>query len=346
MAITIEQIFNTIRDNSSAMYAERVPALTKSNFSEVGKAITVNDLTMNEFITGMVNKIALQNVVSKLFNNPLSRLKSTGVPLGNSIEEVFINPATDTGWQDDGALLLKTTKPDGKVCYYSMNRKGRYPVSINEVQFRRAFTSEQTFMSFYDSIVVSMYSGDNIDEFILMKQTVASAIDNGAVTIIPSDITQAKTLMKAISSYSKDFAFPSTAYAGYNLVNKLNAESEEKPCVTFCPQDRQALLIRADVQTEIDYEVLATMFHMEVAKLEAITVLVDTIPSTKYDVYALLCDIDTLQFRDADEMPKVQSMYNGSNLTWNFFLHHWEYMFFSMFGNAVAFGKEILTPGK
>lgn len=338
MSLTAYDILGTIRDNADAIYIERVPEATRANLNQVGEAITSDGNIMNSFVTALINKIALSNVKSKLFNNPLSRLKQTnGRPMGNTIEEIFINPATDAGYDTDGTKLLKTTKPDGKVCYYGLNRQSSYPISIGENELQRAFTSEQEFMSMYDGIVTSMLSGDQIDEFMLTKGLLAKAIDTGSITVLDADLAQPKVLAKSISNVSKTFAFPSTVYAGYNKVNADAITAGEKACITFCDTNRQCLLIRADAQTEIDYEVLATMFHIEVAKLEAMTILVDEFPSDNYDVYAVLCDIDAIQVRDMTF--KTTSQYIGSSLMWNFWLHHWQYLFVSMFGNMVAFGK-------
>ena len=332
-------ILNTIRDNLATTYAERVPKATADNIAEVGKAITSDDITTNAFVNALINKVALSNVRSKMFRNPLEILKGTNIPMGANIEEIFINPSVSTGYSEDGAHLLKTTKPDGKVCYYGMSRQDRYPITINEDMLNRAFHSEQEFMSMYNAIVTSMYSGDQIDEFLLAKKVIGKSIDNGAMLVVDVDVTKPKEVSKSISNISKSFQFPTTSYCGYNLVNKDKiTANNEKGCITFCPADNQCLMIRADMQTEIDYEVLATMFHMEVAKLEAITVLVDDIPSEKYDCYAVLCDREAVQMRDV--VFKTTSNYNGSNLEWNFWLHHWEFIFLSMFGNACAFGKK------
>lgn len=335
MALTATQIINTILDNASSLYISRVPTATRGNLVEVGKSITSNANIMNEFVTALVDKVALSNVMSRMYSNPLARLKQTnGRPMGNTIEEIFINPATDAGYDYDGTKLLKTTKPDGKVCYYGLNRKSSYPITIAENELMRAFTSEQEFMSMYDGIVNSMLSGDQIDEFMLTKGVIGQAIDSGSVLVLSSDLTAPKVLAKSISNMSKEFAFPNTVYAGYNRINCC-----ETPCVTFCDTSRQCLIVRADAQTEIDFEVLATMFHMEVAKLEAITILVDKIPSANYDVHAILLDMDAIQVRDMTF--KTTSQYIGSSLMWNFWLHHWQYLFVSMFGNVVAFGKAL-----
>jgi hypothetical protein len=340
MPLTATQIINTILDNASSLYISRVPSATRSNLADVGKTITSNANIMNEFVTALVDKVALSHVMSRMFNNPLARLKQTnGRPMGNTIEEIFINPATDAGYDYDGTKLLKTTKPDGKVCYYGLNRKSSYPITIAENELMRAFSSEQEFMSMYDGIVNSMLSGDQIDEFMLTKGVIGQAIDSGSVVVLQSDLAQPKILAKSISNMSKEFAFPNTVYAGYNRINASSMQSGEKPCVTFCDKSRQCLIVRADAQTEIDFEVLATMFHMEVAKLEAITILVDKIPSELYDIHAILLDIDAIQVRDMTF--KTTSQYIGSSLMWNFWLHHWQYLFVSMFGNVVAFGKAL-----
>lgn len=335
MALTPQEILNAIRDNATELYAERVPEATDENLAQVGQAITAEENIMNEFVTSLVNKVALTNIRSKFYKNPLAILKSAGVPLGNTIEELFVNPATDTGYDNDQKKLLKTTKPDGKTAYYGLNRKAQYPVTINEAELSRAFTNALAFMSFYNAIVVSLYSGDNIDEFMLMKKVVAKAVDTGAIQTVACKMSEPKNIAKAISNISKKFTFPSTNFAGYNLVNADAIEGEtDTKCVTFCPLDRQVLLLRSDVETEISYEVLATMFHLELAEIKAMTILVDDFP-TDTDVLAVLCDVDCLQFRDM--MFKMTSQYIGNTLEWNFWLNHWQFLFLSMFGNAVAF---------
>lgn len=337
MGVSAIEILETIRDNASDLYIERIPSATTDNLHQVGQAISSDTNLMNEFIQTLVNKIAFSNIKSKMYKNPLERLKGVGVPFGGVIEEIFVNPATDVGFQKDGTYLLRTTTPDGKTAYYGQNRQSCYPLSISEAQLNRAFTSEQEFMSFYNTIVSALYSGDNIDEFMLTKKMLGLAIDNGAVTFLESDLAQPKELAKALSNMSKMFAFNSTQFNGYNKVNASAIASGEKPCQTFCPTENQCLLVRVDAQTEIDYEVLATMFNMEVAKLEAMTILVDEFPSQKYDIYAMLVDKESIQIRDTVYRTEVEFI--KSNLTWNLWLHHWQFIFLSMFGNAVVFGK-------
>lgn len=338
MALTPSLILGTILDESTDLYKSRVPEYTKNNLKQVGDAITSDKNIMNEYISSLINKIALSNVKSKMYNNPLARLKqSASVPYGRTIEEIYVNPAVDQGFDTDGTKLLKQTKPDGKTCYYGLNRQSTYAVTITRAQLQQAFSSEQSFMSLYNQILSSMYSGDQIDEFMLTKAVVAKAIDETAVQIVKTDLAYPKDMQKAISNMSKQFTFPSTEFAGYNLVNIDDIANGETPCITFCDPSKQALLIRADAQTEINYEVLATLFHVDIVQLEAMTILVDQFPCDNFDIYAVLCDVDAIQIRDSVFETDDQRL--GNALSWNFWLHHWQFLFVSMFGNMVAFGK-------
>ena len=53
------EILNTIRDNASQAYQDRVPEATRSNLEEVGEAITDlnNAVVYNEFVNTLANMI-------------------------------------------------------------------------------------------------------------------------------------------------------------------------------------------------------------------------------------------------------------------------------------------------
>ena len=332
MAVTVTDLLGTIRDNASDLYISRVPEYNKSNLGQIGDAITEDKNIMNEFINALVNKIAFSNIVNKTYKNPLSILKGTEIPYGNSIEEIYINPAVDSGYSTDGNTLLTTVKPDGKVCYYALNRKSKYEFSVNMVQLQRAFTNEQNFMEFYNKVVIALYSGDEMDEFILCKNVVGKTIDKGSTKIVNVSLASPKEFAKAISNCSKNFTFPSKTFNGYNATLK----GSEKPCITWCDTVNQCLLITAEAQTSIDYDLLATFFNIPTDTLERMTILVDEIPSETATIHAVLCDKATIQMRD--NVFKTDTFYNGGTMETKLFLHHWETIYFSMFGNAVAFG--------
>lgn len=340
MSLTTMDILNTILDEASELYQSRILPYNGDNLAQIGKAIMEDKNIKNEYIDALINKIALSNIVSKLYSNPLAKLKGAGVPLGQTIEEIFINPAVDHGYSKEGTLLLQSNPADGKVCYYTLNRKSTYPVTIYDADLIKGFTSEQEYMSLYNKVVASLYSGDNIDEFLLTKGLFGKTIDAGAMQIVEADSAQPKELIKNIQKFSDWFTFANTEYNGYNLVNETKSSSNptgETPCITFCPTENQVLLLRSDMKTEINFEVLATIFNMDVVALKQMTIIIDSFPSDNYDIYAVLCDQDAIQVRD--QIVQMESQRIGNAMATNYWLHHQQFLFLSMFGNAVAFGK-------
>ena len=104
---TMLQTLNTIRAQASTDYQARVPVATRTNLATIGNVILSYTPIANEFLDVMVNKIAMTLVSSKTIANPLSALKSGSIPLGNDIEDLFVNPAT--GETFDGESTVVTT---------------------------------------------------------------------------------------------------------------------------------------------------------------------------------------------------------------------------------------------
>lgn len=345
---TAIEILATIRDNSTLDYQTRVSAATRDNLASVGQAITSDKNIMNEFMEALINKVALSSVKSRMYTNPLAKLKTgIGKPMGNTIEEIFINPTIDAGYSTDGTLLLKTSKPDGKVCYQGLNRQSTYPTTINKKEIVRAFTSERQFNTWYEGVINALYSGDAIDEFNLTKGMFAKNIDGKNMKLIECDLSDPKEVAKSMSNMSDYFTFANTEFNGYNLVNASKITAGEKKCVTFCETQNQVLLIRADVQTEVNYEVLASFFNMELATVKAMSIKVDYFPTEafeddathKFDTYAILADVEAINV--IDDVFETESLYIPSSMQYNVWLQHWQWLYLSLFGNCVAFGKTV-----
>ena len=66
---------NAIRSAASPSYQDLVPLATASNLQDVGNPILQYAAVRNEFLTLLVNKIALPIVRSRMFRNPLAMLR-------------------------------------------------------------------------------------------------------------------------------------------------------------------------------------------------------------------------------------------------------------------------------
>jgi hypothetical protein len=253
MAYQITAILDTIRENASDDYSLRVPAATQTNLTTVGEAITAYTATANEFVSSLINRIAMVIVHNKVAKNPLAILKKGGVPLGTDIEEIYTNPAKAATYDISSTDLLANKLPDVKAMFYRINRQDKYPVTVTRQNLKKAFTSEAAMAQFIDSIVSSLYSGDNYDEFILMKNLIATAYSAGhlnKVTIFDENSTTdtdediAKALVKNIKTYSNLFQFPSEKFTKYNAVKTADTNA----LITWTPLEDQILVLDAECQ--------------------------------------------------------------------------------------------------
>lgn len=331
----MQNVLNTILANGSADYQARVPQATKDNLSAVGTAIMSFKATENEFLNALVNKVAMTIVHTKTFKNPLSILKKGGVPLGKNIEEIFTNPATGEVFDPTGATLLNRNIPDVKAIYHTMNRQGKYKVTVSKSMLIQAFASYEALEKLLNNIVNSIYSGDNLEEFILMKELVATGIEGGKIKSIEVDeivdTTTAKSFVKAIKTVGQDMAFPSSKYNCYAEINE-----GETPVVTWTPLENQILILRNDISVEVDVELLAKAFNVSYTDLKQRTLIVDNF-GTDTDTYAVLCD--EALFQVYDNLQQMENFHNGEGLYDNFIYHHWQTYSLSLFANAMSFKK-------
>ena len=328
-------VLNAILDGASADYQARVPLATQNNISEIGSAIMSYQATENEFLSALVNKIAMVIVRNKTFSNPLAVLKKGGIPLGRNIEEIYTNPAKGTTFDPTGSKLLNREIPDTKAIYHSMNRQGQYKATVSKSQLIHAFTSYQALEQLLNSIVNSIYSGDNLDEFMLMKELFASAITGGKLKTVDvanvNDTDSAKAFVKAIKTVGQAMEFPSDNFNSYYDINK---EKDANPVITWTPLANQVLILRNDISVDVDVELLAKAFNVSYTDLKQRTLIVDTFGSAT-NCGAILCDEAFVQVYD--NLQQMESFHNGEGLYYNFIYHHWQTYSLSLFANAMAF---------
>ena len=336
----IVNIVNTILANGSTEYVSRVPVATRTNIDQVANPILSYQSIQNEFLNAIVNKIAFTIVQTKIWNNPLAILKKGLKPLGLDIENMYTNPAADASYSESGASLLSVVKPDVKVEYFRLNRQGQYIATIYRNQLRQAFTSWENLGKMIDSITNSLYSGDFIDEFILMKNTISNAVleqkmITASITAVTDEAT-AKTMVIAIKNVSSGMTYPGTAYNAY-----IKAGGTGNAVTTWTPKENQILMIRSDILNYIDVHVLAAAFNMEYAQFMGRIVEVDNFGSMT-SINAVLMDEGCLQVWD--DMSEMTEFWNAKGLYTNYFWNHWQTYAFSLLANAVAFVTDANAP--
>lgn len=328
-------MLNTIRSEMGEDYQASVPEATPYNLQAVGQPIIQYQNFGNQFLGALINRIAFSRVRNMVFENPLKELKKGSIPFGVDIEEIYSNPAIPRAYNDANSQnLFSVNKPDTKAAFFRMTRQDQTPVTISKPQLKLAFTSYNELESLLNSIINTLYSGDNIKEFMLSKALFTNAIGSDFITKIPvtqvTDESTTKALIKKVKEVSTLFKFPTDKYNKYSSLDGATG----KPVVTWTPIEKQLILIDASMEATIDVDVLAAAFNIsKVEFIPRMIVIDDLLQAT--NCYMLLFDEAFTQIWD--NYYEMTEFWNAKTLTWNYYLNHWQTFQWSPFVNCVAF---------
>ena len=337
-------MMNYIRQNSSRLYQDVVPEATEDNIQTLGN-ILLDDAyqpQLNEFINVLINRIALTMIRNASFTNPLAKFKKGSIPLGTDIQDIITNPAEAEPYEYSNTAmekLLTITDPDTHVAYYRRNRKDLYTKTITREGLQGAFVSRDKFYNYISSIIQSLYNGNYISEFNYTKDLVKSAYDNNKVIVEtvskPVDEATGKAFVKKVRELFNLIMFPSTNFNAYTKFSGAKGT-----ITTWTTKDRIALLIRADVMSSIDVDVLSAAFNMSRADFLGAVTIVDNFGDDK--ILGVMCDESWLQIYD--NIFRFDEFYNARVMAWNEYLHAWGTFAISPFANSVLFATEESVP--
>lgn len=320
-------LLNAIRNESSDAYKERIPTATQDNISQVGSAILNYNTARNEFVNALLDRVAKTVIKNKLFENPLKEFKKGTMEFGKDIEEIFVDLIKSQSYDMDKAEseVFKKNIPDIKTIFHRVNRQDMYKTTVSNEQLKTAFLSQEGLSSLVDKIVQAIYTSDNFDEFLLMKNLIKQYGIEGKFNMVAVnpvvDESTAKMALTKIKEVSNNLTFMSKEfnYAGVT---------------THTPKEDQIVLINTKFDALIDVEVLASAFNMDKADFIGRRILVDDFGGLNNVLCAV---VDKDWFMVYDKEIKSDEIYNPQGLYYNYFLHHWQVLSTSQFSNAVLF---------
>ena len=344
---------NAIRETAienGSLYGRQIDLITPSSDISVLSAPLFNDDNlMNEFMNVLIKKIVYTKIVDfKLFNNPLKFLEGEQMPLGAIGEEIFINPAEGREFNvDDFAGLLAKYEADVKVQYPYVNSDKQYCVTITREKLRTAFTSWSNLEEFVDGLTQSLYNGAYIDRYNFTKGLITNAYLQNAVQIEqitnPSTEAQAKAFITKARELYLNMQEPTSDYNAWNKVGGYG-----RAVLTWSDPEDLVFLIRNDLASYIDVNVLASAFNIDKASLLGrIKYVKDfSVRDKKGNVIMdgskiLGIMADKKWFRIKNQETKTDEFYNANNRTWNVYLNDVNMYQFSLFCNAYVFATEL-----
>ena len=278
-------------------------------------------------------------VNTKTFNSPLAQLEGDKMPLGQFIEDVYVNPVKGRGFDvNDFAGLLQKYEAQVATQYLGVNSDIQYPVTITREKIRNAFTTWSNLEAFVTGIINALYNGAYITRYNQTKGLPLAAFKAGAikyeVITNPTNEATAKSLIRKMRADYSKMQIPTTAF---NAWQDVKGEGAFALKTWSDPQDI-VVLISADVEALVDVEVLAAAFNMSKADFLGRVIVVDDFSMIK----AVICDRSWFKIKTQDFA--MDEFYNANNRTWQYYLNDVRMVNYSLFANAKVYTTSEPTP--
>ena len=331
------KVLNTIRDNASQAYQDRVPEATRNNLEEVGEAITDlnNAVVYNEFVDTLANMIYAPMLIKKSWYNPLGKFKKGKKTFGDTVEEIYNNFIKAQTFDQTGSGLLTRHLPDTKVVFHRMNRQDSYVLTDSPESLAKAFKSYEGLGEYLENLFTTIRNSAELDEYILMRELFAEAYNNNAMVVVSvanpqASEANAKAFIKAVKTVSGDMSFANSNNNAY-----LTAQStDDKPIITFSRKDEQILIVDNPTDVTCNIDVLASAFNKSVVEFnDTQKEVIDAFPIKGM----IACLVDRNFFQVYDDLFTFREFENGLGLYRNHILHVWQTIGYSILCNAVAF---------
>lgn len=343
-------IINVIRQNASMAYQQSVPSVTtEQDIPVVGEHICGTPANANEFVNALLNRIALVQIKSSLFNNPYKELKKGYLEYGETVEEVFVEMAKAREFSVEKAESreFKRTLPDVRSAFHLINWRVQYPISVEMEELRQAFLSADGVTNLITNIINSTYRGAEYDEYLLFKYLIIKAVSHGKMYPVSYDASDIHNAAEAFRGYSNELEFVKTQY------NVAGVHTET-------PKSDQYIFMDSHYNAKFDVGVLASAFNMEKADFMGRLKLIDsftTFDNERFDIIrqnstqieevtsaelALMANVkavvvDKEWFQVYDNLMLMSDTRVSSGLYWNYNLNVWKTISSSPFSNAIVY---------
>ena len=349
----LQNSLNKIREISSEIYHQYVPVIEdNTDIGTFASPILNVPEVQNEFVAALINRIVYTQVITKSFNSPLRGLEGAVMPLGYAGQEIYVNPGKATQYNvNDTAGLLQIYESDVKVQYLVKNMDLQYKVSVVRTKLKEAFVSWEALDQFISGLSQSLYNGMYIDEYRYTKALVSSAYANNGVIVetVSTSPTASEAAAKAFITkareYFLNFQTPSTQYNSWAKVGGAG-----RPVTTWSNPEDIVMIIRNDIRSYLDVNVMAAAFNIDSATLLGNIYLVDNFDvysdeGTKvFDgsaIYGMLADRNWFKIKPVDQF--MEEFYNPNNRMRTFFLNNIKMYEYSLFANGVIFASSEAT---
>ena len=332
-----QTLINAIRNSTDFQDITQVYDGSVASLQQFGHAVTSTQKRMNVFVNELIDRIGKVVISQADLKNPLKRFKSGTMLHGRSVQEIHADliKAQSFNPEDAAETVFRRNPPNVRVYYHDTWRKELYKQTIEEDEIRHAFTNEGSFNSFLTGIFNAVYNSNEVDEYLWTKATLENYVAKGFATTVevvpPSDEASGKEFIKQTRASAKKLTLPQGS-------RRYNASGVH----TRTPKERLWVMITADLDAQLDVDVLAKAFNMEKTIIEQRKIVVESFGVEGLE--AVLFDENIFQIND--KVFDMNSIHNPQGRYWNYNLHVHQMYSMSKFNNIIAFMSDNIPPIK
>jgi hypothetical protein len=338
-------ILNAIRSDARYDYQNMVPEATKANIQETISGIMSDNITRNEFMSALINRIGSIIVRDISWKNPLAVFKQGMMSFGDTIEEVHLDFIKPTIYEEHRDYLERDVfgqaPPPAKSAFHTLNRKEKFKITVNRDVIRRAFLSDNGLSEMVSQIMSVAASSDEWSEFLYMTRLLKTFDDSfGFFRMQIADLNQFEvnkdkvdTALKALRVAANKMMYPTPAF------NSAGVHSFARP-------EDLVLIATPEFKANVDVTSLAAAFNRSDAEAPSHIITVPGEVMGMDDTSAILTSKQFFVIKDL--LLENRNISNPEGLYDNYWLHHWSILSASPFTPAIAFGTKpntiVVTP--
>lgn len=338
-------ILNAIRSDARYDYQTMVPEATKANIQETIAGIMSDNITRNEFMSALINRIGSVVVRHLAWNNPLAVFKQGMMNFGDTIEEVHMDYIKPTIYEEQRDYLERDVfgqaPPPVKSAFHTINRKEKFKITFNRDVLRRAFLSDNGLSEMLSQTMAVAASSDQWSEFLYMTRLFKTYEDSfgfyrmqiSDMNTFEPDKNKVDAALKALRVAANKMQYPTPAF------NSAGVHSFARP-------EDLVLITTPEFKANVDVTSLSAAFNRSDAEAPSHIITVPGETLGMDDTSAILTSKQFFVIKDI--LLENRTISNPEGLYDNYWLHHWSILSASPFTPAIAFGTKpntiVVTP--
>lgn len=321
-----------LADEYSLDFPDRIDELSQRQFEEIANGwfnIPGTRIAITEALHGLITE---QTVDYDTWENPLKDFERDQFRFGETEQEIFVNFAKGYRYNPFASVsdAFAIYRAHVLVAYHHINWEPQYAVTISTQELRKAVFSEYGLQRLTEAKIASIRSGYNWDSYIITKQLVDIAYEQGHIYPVHVDPVidrdTADSMLVELQYYAALTAEPEP------LFNVAGATSHTQN------SDNLVLIMTARVAAQIGVRARANAFNEGYLNNRARQIVVTRFQNPA--IQAVLVDMRWWHIRMQDE--EMSEQYNAAALYRNHFLTAKKMVSYSPFYTNIVFTTDTV----